>query len=86
MRSVISAILLNFWEHTRLEVSGSMEDNFTSTKNDGAITDGGESTEEDGSSTKNNCTRTEDDYLDATEQELDEESIPYQKEGGWISP
>ena len=79
---MISAILVNFREHTRLEVSGSMKDNFTSTKNDGAITDGGESTEEDGSNTKNNCTRLEDDYLDAAEQELDEESIPIQKEGG----
>ena len=86
MRSVISAILVNFREHTRLEVSGSMEDNFTSMKNDGAITDGHKSTEEDCSSTKNNCTRLEDGFLDAAEQELDEESIPIQKEGGWISP
>ena len=69
----------------RLEVSGSMEDNFTSTENDATIADSSESLEKDGSSTKNNCTGTEDDDLDVAEQELDEESIPMLKEGGWIS-
>ena len=84
--SLISAILVIFRARPRLELSGSMEDNFTSTENDATIADSSESLEKDGSSTKNNCTGTEDDDLDVAEQELDEESIPMRKEGGWISP
>ena len=71
---------------TKLEVSGSTEDSFISTENDGVITDGGEITEEDGSSMMNHCTGTEDNDLDTAEQELDEQSIPMRKEVGWISP
>ena len=43
--SLISAILVNFRARLRLEVSGSTEDNFISTENDAAITDGGEDIE-----------------------------------------
>ena len=43
--SLIRAVLVNFRVHPRLEVSGSMEDNFISTENDAAITDGGENIE-----------------------------------------
>ena len=74
--SLISAILANFRARSWLD------DNFTS---DGVITHGGESTEHS-SSTKNNCTGTKDDDLGVAQQELDEASIPMQKEGGWISP
>ena len=71
--SLISAILAMFRARPRLEVSGSMEDNFTSTENDATIADGSESIEKDGSSTKNNCKGTEDDDLDVAEEELDKE-------------